>query len=185
MTSDLTRLIAAARNGDAAASDAVFSALYDELRVLARAQLRRSTPGVTLQTTVLVHEAYLKLTNRSQLDVKDRGHFFALASRVMRQVLVDHFRRRATGKRGGGWRRLSMEDGDIPAEDRGEVLLDLDRALTRLASVDERLARVVEYRFFGGMTEEAIAGLLGVSDRTVRNDWVKAKAWLSEELAEE
>jgi len=180
--SRVTRLLLAARNGDPEASGDLFHALYDELRLLAQRQLRRGAADGALQTTALVHEAYLKLCDASRLEVEDRAHFFALAARVMRQILVDHFRRGQSAKRGGGWIRLSLEDRDIPVENRGEVLLDLDRALSRLAAVDERLARVVEYRFFGGMTETEIARVLGVTDRTVRNDWVKAKAWLSEAL---
>jgi len=104
---------------------------------------------------------------------------------VMRQLLVDHFRRRSADKRGGGWVRLSLDDQDIPVEQRGPMLIDLDRALTRLAEVDERLCRVVEYRFFGAMPEKAIARVLGVTDRTVRSDWIKARAWLSEALGAE
>ena len=185
MEPSLTQLFAAARDGDRDAADRLFGHLYDELRVLARRQLRRGARGGTLQTTVLLHETYLKLQKNEGFDVKDRDHFFALAARVMRQVLVDHFRRGRAEKRGGEWVRVSLEDRDIPTEQRGEVLLALDAALERLARVEERLARVVEYRFFGGMTEVAIANVLGVTDRTVRNDWVKAKAWLGAELSGE
>jgi len=181
MDRSVTELLISARDGNVEAADSLFGVVYDELRGLARRQLRGGRGG-TLQTTALVHEAYLKLCDEASLDLNGRAHFFALASRVMRQVLVDHFRRRSSGKRGGGWVRLSLEDGDVPLEERGEAMLALDRALDKLATLDSRLSRVVEYRFFGGMTEVDIAGVLGVSDRTVRNDWVKARAWLSMEL---
>jgi RNA polymerase sigma factor (TIGR02999 family) len=184
MDQNVTELLRAARKGSPEASDDLFALVYQELRGVARRQLRKNSAG-TLQTTALVHEAYLKLCDQASLDVRDRGHFFALASRVMRQVLVDHFRRRSSEKRGGNRVHLPFEDGDIPMEDRGDALLALDRALDKLAALNERLGRVVECRFFGGMTEQDIAGVLGVTDRTVRNDWVKARAWLSRELASE
>lgn len=177
-----TDLLHASRGGDSRAGEQLFGALYDDLRDLARRHLRRGASGGTLQTTALVHEAYLRLCDPARTDVRDREHFFALASRVMRQVLVDHFRRKSAGKRGGGWSRLSLEDGEIPVAERGEVLLALDEALERLARVDARAAAVVEYRFFGGLPEAEIAAILGISDRTVRNDWVKARAWLLAEL---
>ncbi len=182
MPPDITQLLIDAREGDRVAFGDLFDRVYDELRVLARAQLRRMRPGDTLATTALVHEAYLKLCDQTRLDVHDRTHFFALSARAMRQVLVDHFRRGQAQKRGGEHRPVSLQDGQIPGENRGEVLLALDEALTRLAGLNERLSQVVECRFFGGMTQEEIAEVLGVTDRTVRNDWRKAKAWLAREL---
>ncbi len=182
MTRDITRLLIDTRDGDEDARSELFQVVYEELRDLARHQLRRRRHG-TLQTTVLVHEAYLKLCNASQLDVRDRSHFFALAARAMRQVLVDHFRRKDSAKRGHNPVRLSLDEGDIPVEERGHFLLALDEALERLSRMNDRLGRVVEWRFFGGLTEAEIAGLLGVSERTVRNDWSKAKAWLHRELS--
>jgi RNA polymerase sigma factor (TIGR02999 family) len=181
--SAITELLLAARRGDTGAHGELFSAVYDELRSLARRHMRRTGAGDTLQTTALVHEAYLRLCDPGRVSIGDRGHFFALASRVMRQVLVDHFRRRDTDKRGGGWNRLSLDDAEIPVAERGPAVLALDAALERLSRVEERLARVVEYRFFGGMTEKEIADHLGVSERTVRNDWMKARLWLIAELA--
>ncbi|MDX1547275.1 MAG: sigma-70 family RNA polymerase sigma factor [Rhodothermales bacterium] len=178
----MTQLLIAAHSGDRAAFEDLYRLVYDELRQVARAQLRRRRPGDTLQTTALVHEAYLKLCDHARLGVQDRAHFFALSARAMRQILVDHFRRRRAEKRGGAHRPLTLQDGQIPAEARGEVLLALDEALTRLAALDERLAQVVEYKFFGGMTQEEIGQVLGLTERTVRSDWRKARLWLTREL---
>ncbi len=185
MPADVTQLLIDARKGDRVAVGDLFDHVYDELRVVARAQLRRRRPGDTLATTALVHEAYLKLCDQTRLGVHDRAHFFALSARVMRQVLVDHFRRNNAEKRGMNRKLLSLQEGQIPMEDRGEVLLALDEALTQLAALNERLSQVVEFRFFAGMTQEEIAEVLGVTDRTVRNDWRKAKAWLFRELRQE
>lgn len=182
MSSDITQLLIDARHGDRDAFGHLFDQVYDELRGLARGQLRRLRPGDTLATTALVHEAYLKLCDQTRLDVHDRTHFFALSARAMRQILVDHFRRSQAEKRGGNRHPVSLQEGQIPVEDRGDVLLALDEALTRLGHLNERLSQVVEYKFFGGMTQEEIAEVLGVTDRTVRNDWRKAKAWLAREL---
>lgn len=158
-----------------------FAASYDELRRIARRQLRRLRPGQTLTTTSLVHEAYVKLV-KGPVQAHDRTHFFALAARAMRQILVDYARRRASAKRGGGLRPATLEADAIPVDAIADEMLGIDRALTRLESVDERLACVVEWRFFGGMTEEEIAEALGVTVRTVRRDWQKARAFLYREL---
>jgi RNA polymerase sigma factor (TIGR02999 family) len=170
--------------GDQAEFDRLFAEVYDELRRIARAHLRRRTPGQTLETTALIHEAYLRMVDQTRAGWADRAHFFGYASRAMRTILVDHARRRAAGKRGGGLRHLSLDDAEIPAESQGDFVIALDEALERLTSVDARLARTVECRFFGGMTEEETAVALEVSDRTIRRDWLKAKAWLLVELAE-
>jgi RNA polymerase sigma factor (TIGR02999 family) len=180
--SETTRLLLDARGGGDEAVGALFEHLYPELRALAHGQLRRQGQDGTLATTALVHEAYLKLCDHRRLDASDRSHFFALSARVMRQVLVDHFRARSALKRGGGSVPESLHDGSGAAEHRGETLLALDEALTRLEALDPRLARVVEWKFFGGMTQEEIGDVLGLSPRTVRNDWRKAKAWLGYEL---
>lgn len=181
-TSEITRVLQAARGGDEAALETLYREVYQELRRLARGQLNRLRGG-SLQTTELVHEAYLRLCPQLELGVEDRAHFFAISARAMRQVLVDHFRRRSAIKRGGGDPPLSLDEGLVPVAERGRVLLDLDHALEQLAGLNPRLARVVELKFFGGMTEEEIALALGLSVRTVRNDWRKAKAWLARELA--
>ena len=176
---DVTQLLIEAQAGDPEALNELYPHVYEELRRLAHAQLRRQRPGGTLHTTALVHEAYLKLFDQRQVDVESRSHFFALSARAMRQILVDHFRRRSAQKRGGDQTVLPLEEGQIPVEARGDVLLALDDALDRLEQLDERLSRVVEYKFFGGMTEQEIGNVLDLSARTIRSDWRKAKAWLA------
>lgn len=182
MASETTRLLLETRAGSAPALAALFERLYPELRGIAHGQLRRQSATGTLGTTALIHEAYLKLCDHRQLEARDRSHFFALAARVMRQILVDYFRAQTAHKRGAGAAVLPLDSERIPIEDRGETLLALDEALERLAALDERMARVVECRFFGGMTQEDIADALGLTSRTVRSDWRKAKAWLGHEL---
>lgn len=184
MTGDITQLLRSVAAGDAGAFDRLYELAYDELRQIARRQRWRHPAGGTLQTTALVHEAYVKLFDASTLDPQDRAHFFALAARAMRQVLIDHFRGAQADKRGGAAVRVELAEHDVPVEQRGAVLLALDEALGRLERLDPRLARVVECRFFGGMTQDEIAAALGVTDRTVRNDWRKAKAFLARELAD-
>ena len=181
MTSEFDRELTAARHGDAAAFGRAFEAAYAELRRLAHRQLRRLRPGQTLTTTSLVHEAFVKLV-RSPADTLDRAHFLALAARAMRQILVDYARQRQARKRGGDLRRTTFDDDSISVEMIAEEMVGIDRALTRLESLDERLARVVECRFFGGMTEEEVAEALGITARTVRRDWQKARAFLLREL---
>jgi RNA polymerase sigma factor (TIGR02999 family) len=185
MEADITQLLIDVREGEAGAVDGLYGAVYDELRQLAHFQLRRKQPGATLNTTALVHEAYLKLFDQSRVSVQDRSHFFALSARAMRQILVDYFRRGQAQKRGGGRTLWSLPESQMPIEARGDVLLALDEALTRLTALNERLGRVVEYKFFGGMTEAEIATLLDLTPRTVRSDWRKARLWLTRELSEE
>jgi len=168
---------------DGAVSEA-FAASYDELRRLARRQLRRLRPGQTLTTTSLVHEAFVKLV-KGPLRAEEKAHFFALAARAMRQILVDYARRRACGKRGRGQAPTTLDGDAIPVEALADEMLAIDRSLHRLESVDERLARIVEWRFFGGMSEEEVAEALGVTARTVRRDWQKARAFLYRELSGE
>ena len=174
------------RDGDAAALDRLLPLVYDELRGVARRELRRQRPGGTLDTTALVHEAYLKLVDRSSVRPTDRAHFLGIAARAMRQVLVDHARRHAAAKRGGDACRVTFDEGAVAAglvaDERADALLALDEALTRLAALNDRLGRVVECRFFGGLSEQETADALGVTARTVRRDWVKARAWLHREL---
>jgi RNA polymerase sigma factor (TIGR02999 family) len=181
MAGDLSGRLAASRGGDAEAFAQAFEAAYAELRRLARGQLRRLRPGQTLTTTALVHEAFVKLV-RSPVETQDRAHFLSLAARAMRQILVDYARRRRALRRGGDHRPATLDGDAIPVESIADELLGIDRALTRLDSLDERMARVVEGRFFGGMTEEEVAQALGVTTRTVRRDWEKARAFLYREL---
>ena len=181
MAGDYSAVLAAARQGDADALSQAFAAAYDELRRVARRQLRRLRPGQTLTTTSLVHEAFVKLV-RSPVETADQAHFFALAARAMRQILVDYARQRRSLKRGGGQAALRLDEGAIAAESMAEEMLGIDRALQRLEALDERLVRVVECRFFGGMTDEQAAEALGITARTVRRDWQKARAFLYREL---
>jgi RNA polymerase sigma factor (TIGR02999 family) len=159
--------------------DRVVPLIYTELRQLADRHLRRERAGHTLTPTALVHEAYFKLSGGSSLGAQDRAHLLALASRAMRQVLVDHARKVMTHKRGGGWHATTLTDGAAPMRLSPEDLIALDSALEGL---EERQRRVVECRFFGGMEETEIAAALDVSERTVRRDWVKARAWLYRSL---
>ena len=181
---ELTRLLAELRGGNRAALDGAVSRLYDELKQVAARQLRRERPGHTLYPTALVHEAYVKLSDARGVVAVDRAHFVAIAARAMRQVLVDYARQRGADKRGGDLVRTTLDGkelGDDPAF--GGDMLALDAALDRLGAVDERARTIVEHRFFVGLTEEETADLLKLSVRTVRREWVKARAWLHAELA--
>lgn len=178
-TGQVTQLLHAARNGDRDALDRLVPLVYDQLRALARRQLAREYRGVrTLQPTDLVHEAWIKLARGGASDASDRAHFLAIAARAMRQVMVDQARRRLADKRGGGWDHATLTDGLAP-DIRPADLLELDDALENL---DTRQRQVVEYRFFAGMSEAETAEVLGVSERTVRRDWVTARARLYREL---
>ncbi|HPC82441.1 MAG TPA: sigma-70 family RNA polymerase sigma factor [Thermoanaerobaculaceae bacterium] len=179
---DITRMLGAARGGDREARDRLFAAVYGELRRLASRQRWRGGSPVTLNTTALVHEAYLKLAGSSGWRSNDRMHFFALAAKAMRQILVDHARHRRRDKRGGGAIHLDLEGVDIPVERQAEEVLAIDQALEQLARVDPDLARLVEWRFFAGLTLEEIAVNTGVSERTLKRDWRTAKAFLHERL---
>ncbi|MGD2121953.1 MAG: sigma-70 family RNA polymerase sigma factor [Gemmatimonadota bacterium] len=172
---EVTRLLTEARGGDDMALNRVLPLIYEELRRLARRQVAREAPGHTLHATELVHEAYLKLSSGGGPDALNRAHLLAMASRAMRQLLVDHARNRNAKKRGGGWQRTTLADGPVRRELAQEELLTLDSAMEEL---EPRQRQVVECRFFGGMEESEIASVLGVSERTVRRDWVKARAWL-------
>lgn len=180
----VTQLLARARDGSDAAIEQLIPLVYDELRAIAHRQLRAERAAHTLNTTALVHEAYLRLVDQQHVDWQDRAHFFAVGARVMRRVLVDYARRRAAKKRDGVRKAVSLEEALLVVDDQAGMLLDLDEALTRLAAQDERMARVVELRFFAGLTEDEAAEVLGVSPRTVRYDWIKAKGWLYRELAD-
>jgi RNA polymerase sigma factor (TIGR02999 family) len=175
---DVTRLLVAARSGDRNALDALYPLVYQDLRGVAHRALSGGRPGDTLNTTALVHEAYLKLHGASSFLPQDRRHFFAIAARAMRQIVVDHARSRAAQKRGGALQRVDLDAATIAGEDSGAALLALEDALGKLGELDERLARVVELRFFGGLTVEETAEVLDVDPRTVKRDWRKARAML-------
>ncbi len=182
---DLTGILRERDSGDERVLDRVFPLVYEELRKLAHAQLHGQGEGRTLSTTALVHEAYLRLVDQTRATFKDRLHFYGYAARVMRSVLVDYARARGARKRGGGWKAVELEAVDLPIQAQADLMVAIDEALDRLARLDERLARVVECRFFGGLTEAETASLLGVTERTVRRDWIKARTWLHASLAEE
>ena len=177
----VTDLLLQMRGGDTKAIDRLFPLVYQELRRLAHHQLRQERPGHTLGTTGLVHETYVRLVDQTRVEWRDRGHFLVVAAWAMRRILVDYARRNRAARRGGGSVRFTL-DGDAPAEERGEMLLALDEALERLAALDRRLGQVVEYRYFGGLTEQETADVLGVTRRTVQRDWVKARGWLYLEM---
>ena len=179
-----TQIVLAVARGEPDAPSELLPLLYDELRGLAEAYMRRGGGGQTLQATALVHEAYLKLVDDTNLTWNDRAHFRAIAARAMRQVLVDHARRRMSQKRGGDWQRVTLGAAVAKSAMGPADLLALDEALTKLEALDERQARVVEKRFFGGLTVEETAEALGVSPRTVEMEWRMAKAWLSKTLSE-
>jgi RNA polymerase sigma factor (TIGR02999 family) len=176
---DVTLLLRAARDGEAGALDRVISLVYDDLRVLANRQLRREFVPRTMQPTSLVHEAYMKLARGAAVQAGDRAHFFAIAARAMRQVLVDDARRRLSMKRQGDQVAMALGDQDLARGMSADELLSLNDAIDGL---EPRQRRVVECRFFGGMDELEIAAALGITERTVRRDWVKARAWLNRAL---
>ena len=179
----ITELLDRLRGGDAQARDEMLPLVYDELRRLAGSYLRQERVGHTLQPTALVHEAYLRLISQQQVDWRNRAQFLGLAAIVMRRVLVNHARDRAAAKRGGGLVPESLSIvGDVPAQAPLDVLA-LDQALDRLAAIDARKSRVVELRFFGGLTAEETAEAVGVSVASVERDWTFARAWLYDQLA--
>jgi RNA polymerase sigma factor (TIGR02999 family) len=177
----VTELLAAHRAGDAQALDQAFSYVYDDLRRAASAQLRRGASS-TLDTTSLVNEAYLRLVDGARAEPKDRAHFLALAARAMRYIIIDYARRRGAEKRGAGAKHVRLDEAEIAIDDQAQQLIALDEAMGALGRLDERLVRIVECRFFTGLTEEETAAALEVSLSTVQRDWKRAKAWLSEEM---
>jgi RNA polymerase sigma factor (TIGR02999 family) len=179
---EFTRLLAEVRDGDQHAFDRLLATVYDTLKEIARRQLSRRRRGSALSTTELVHEAYFKLAGRGGQSWQDRVHFCGIAANAMRQVLVDHARQRNAAKRGGGADPITLTAGLGSAAPSVVDVLALDQALDRLGERNERLRRVVEYLFFGGMTQEEVAAALGVSTRTVERDWLKARLFLHREL---
>jgi RNA polymerase sigma factor (TIGR02999 family) len=177
-----TDVLAELRSGGRESLDRLLPLVYQELRAMAHRHLGGGGRGGTLQTTALVHEAYLKLVDQSRAEWSDRAHFLALASVAMRHVLVDRARGRLALKRGGEFRRITLDEHEIAVDDQPEALMQLDEAMQRLGELDPRLVRVVECRFFGGLTEEEIAAALGLTVRTVQRDWVKARMLLRRAL---
>ena len=179
---EVTQLLLAWSDGDRAALDKLVPLVYEELHRLAHHYISRERPGYTLQTTALAHEAYLRLVDAKSVRWQNRAHFFAVAARAMRRILVDLARARHNLKRGGGAQPVSLDEALVAAPERGADLLALDEALGRLAALNPRQSQVVELRYFGGLTEEEVAEVLEVSPRTVRSDWSLARAWLYREL---
>jgi len=179
----ITDLLLQMREGTPGAADRLYAAVYAELRRIAHWHLLDERPGHTLGTTGLVHETYVRLVDLTRLEWQDRAQFYHIASGAMRRILVDYARKHRAARRGGGLRAGFLED-QVPAAERGEMLLALDEALDRLAALSRRMSQVVECRFFGGLTEEETAEALGVTARTVQRDWAKARAWLYLQLCE-
>lgn len=179
---ELTLLLKQARGGDDAAAGKLYDLVYRDLRQIAQRHLRGPRDPAAPHTTSLVHEAYLRLARADGADFNDRVHFFAVASRAMRQLLIDHARKRHASKRGGGAIELELSAVEVATDDRSAELLAVDEALKRLEAFDTRLAQVVEWRFFGGLTEIEIADALGLSERTIKRDWRRARAFLAREL---
>ena len=168
------------RNGNAAAIEKILPLVYDELKKMARRYLRREQPDISIQPTELINEAYLKLTERRESDWQNRAHFFAVAACLMRNLLIDHARRKQFAKRDG--QRIALDDVQVASSNSAVNYLALHEALNNLAKIDERKSRIVELRFFGGLSAAETAEVLGVAEITVKREWLKAKAWLYEEL---
>jgi RNA polymerase sigma-70 factor, ECF subfamily len=179
---DVTILLAELTKGNEGAASRLIPLVYAELRRLAASYMRRERSDHTLQPTALVHEAYLKLVQQRSVDWQSRAHFFGIAAQVMRRILVDHARGHLREKRGGGQRPVAMDEALVFAPEQSDELLKLDQALERLTKLDPRQGKIVELRFFGGLTVEQTADLLGISPKTVKRDWSMAKAWLHGEL---
>jgi RNA polymerase sigma-70 factor (ECF subfamily) len=179
---EVTQLLIEWGNGSEAAADKLMPLVYEELHRLAHRYMGHERPGHTLQTSGLVNEAYLRLIDQSQVHWQNRSHFFGIAAQMMRRILVDYARNRRYAKRGGNARQVPLDEGLIVSEERGEEIVALDDALQNLATIDERKSRIVELRFFGGLSIEETAETLGVSPGTVMRDWTLAKAWLRREI---
>jgi RNA polymerase sigma factor (TIGR02999 family) len=182
--SDVTLLLSALTRGDQGAASKLMPVVYDELRRLAGAYMRRERVDHTLQATALVHEAYLKLVEQRSVNWQSRAHFFGIAAQLMRRILIDHARGHSRQKRGGDEKKVSLDEAFVLSEQQADELLAVDDSLNQLAKIDARQAKVVEMRFFGGLSVEEAAEALGVSPKTVKRDWSVAKAWLYADLKE-
>ena len=184
MSAEFTTLVQQLRTDPSAVIDRIVPQVYDELRRMAHRYLRGEQTGHTLSTTALVHEAYLRLVDADKVVWEDQTHFLALAANTMRRILIDHARSRRADKRGGDQVRVDLDAASFSADESADILVAIDDALQRLAQLSPRLVKVVECRFFGGMTDEETASALGVTDRTVRRDWLKAKGLLASMLGD-
>jgi RNA polymerase sigma factor (TIGR02999 family) len=179
---EVTNLLIQLRNGNRDAESKLVPLVYGELRRLAARYMRGERPGHTLQATALVHEAYLRLAGNRKIDFQNRAHFFGLAASLMRRILVDHARAKQAQKRGGDEKQVSLDEAIVLQPGRHQLFLALDQALDRFAKIDARQSRIVELRYFGGLTEQEVAEVLGVSVRTVKRDWEAARAWLYQQM---
>lgn len=179
----ITHLLGEWDGGDESAAEKLMPLVYDELRRMARVYMNSQRSGHTLQTTELIHEAYLKLAGKDEKHWQNRAHFFSVAARAMRQILVDYARAKQSKKRGGDWQKITLDENALVSEEQTNEIVGLDEALKDLANLDERKSRVVELKFFGGLTIDEIAGVLKISPKTVKRDWRFARTWLSRELA--
>lgn len=182
---EVTQLLVDWGNGNQAALDRLMPVVYTELRQLAHWYMRRERPDHTMQTTALIHEAYLRLVDQNQVRWQHQAHFFGIAARLMRQILIEHARSHTRAKRGGGVGTISLDEAAIVSQARATELLALDDALERLATIDPRKSQVVELRFFGGLSVEEAAQVLNIAPNTVLRDWRMAKAWLRREISHE
>jgi RNA polymerase sigma factor (TIGR02999 family) len=181
---EITQLLAEWSDGNQSALDELYPLVYDELHRLARRYMSREREGHTLQTTALINEAYVRLVDQRNVHWANRSHFFAISAQIMRRILIDHARRHAYAKRGGGAQQVSLDEAAIVTRTAGAELLRLDEALKSLAEMDPRRSQVVELRYFGGLNNEEIAGVLNISENTVTRDWNMARAWLHRQLSE-
>jgi RNA polymerase sigma-70 factor, ECF subfamily len=179
---EITELLAEWREGNQSALDDLYPLVYDELHRLARRYMSRERKGHTLQTTALINEAYVRLVDQKNVQWANRSHFFAISAQIMRRILIDHARRHAYAKRGGGAQQVSLEEAATVTPEQGLELIRLDEALKSLAEMDPRRSQVVELRYFGGLNNEEIAGVLHISENTVTRDWNMARAWLYQQL---
>jgi RNA polymerase sigma factor (TIGR02999 family) len=180
---EITQLLAEWSEGNQAALDQLYPLVYDELHKMASRYMNRERKGHTLQTTALINEAYVRLVDQKHVHWKNRAHFFAISAQMMRRILIDRARLHAYAKRGGGAEQVSLDEVAVVADERASDLLLLDDALNRLAEMDARRSQVVELRYFGGLSNEEIAGVLKISENTVTRDWNMARAWLYQELS--
>jgi RNA polymerase sigma-70 factor, ECF subfamily len=178
----VTELLNSWSNGDQAARDQLMALVYEELHRLAHQYMKRERPGHTLQTSALVNEAFVKLVDQRNVHWQNRAHFFGIAAQLMRRILVDHARSRQAAKRGGSSRPLSLDNDSIMSNERSTEVIALDEALSALAKLDERKSRIVELRFFGGLSIDETAEVISASPGTVMRDWTLAKAWLRREI---
>ncbi|MBX2849325.1 MAG: sigma-70 family RNA polymerase sigma factor [Acidiferrobacterales bacterium] len=182
--SDITHLLSASQRGEKEALGSLYSLVHDELYKIAQRQMAKSWSVETICATALINESYLKLYSAGKQNFSDRSHFYAVAATAMRQIVLNYAERKSTNKRGGDWRRVSIDQTIAADQHSADVLIDVSKAIDDVARIDDGLAKLIEMRFFAGMTEKEVATVIGVSDRTVRRNWIKAKALLAQSLSD-